>query len=866
MLRVLLSRILGMIRRRQMDREFDDEVNAHMEILTERFVRQGMSPEEAHFAARRQFGGMTQMKSDLREMRTLPSFEANIRDFRHAWRQLARAKGFTAAAALTLALGIGAGTAVFAVLDAVVLRPLPFVKPDRLMAFRGVEPRGMPRQLSYPDFFDYRRQNQVFEHLVSYRDADFTLTDSQPPLQVSGQIVSWDLFPMLGVQPQYGRGFLPEEEKPGAHAVVMSHSLWTKHFGGDKGVVGKTVHINGALFTVVGVAPSGFQFPVDAPAVALWVTLAEDYTNRDQRGARTLDAIGRLKPGISPHQALAQMDVIAGALAQQFSDDANAARTSLEPEAERVAGPSRAPLLVLLGAVTMLILIACANVANLLLARNNERAPEFALRTALGGSRSAIVRQLLIEGLAIALLGAGGGVLLAIVILTFVLPMIGSSVPRVAQAGIDGPVLAFSIVLAICTSVLFSLAPALQATGARMAGGLKAGVQNIARGNNRFRSALVVVQITLGLLLLVGAESSAAGFLQFVHRDPGFRTDHLLTFNVGLSDQADFGDRLLVRLKSIPGVESAAMGRPLPLQGHEMRIAFDIQGRPAPASGRLRSDAAIVTPEFFRAMGIPLVKGRDVSDRDTLSAPSVVVVNQAFARNFFPGEEAIGKRLQTGKGPGTVVREIVGVVGNAKQDAIGADSDPIFYFPIRQLPWGVSTVVLRTAGPPQQMESAVRTALADVDRLVPIDQIRTGEELAAAVVAAMQFSVLLMGEFAAVALLLTVTGLYGVLSYAVERRRREIGLRIALGAGRGDVLGIVFLHAARLVTSGLVLGLAGAAIGERLLRLTLLGVGRPDWVLLSVACGVLVIAAVAAAYIPATRAAAVDPMKALRSE
>jgi putative ABC transport system permease protein len=866
MLRVLFSRLLGITRHRQMDQDLDDEVNIHVEMLTERFVARGMSPKEAHFAARRQFGGMTQMKNDLRGMRTLPVFEANIRDFRHAWRQLARAKGFTAATALTLALGIGASIAVFAVLYAVVLRPLPFIEPDRLMAFRAADAHEMPHQLSYPDFFNYREQNQVFDHLVSYRDADFTLTDSQPPIQVPGQIVSWDLFPMLGVQPQHGRGFLQGEEKLGVHAVVLSHALWTKRFGSDRGLLGKTVHINGALFTVVGVAPPGFQFPVDAPAVELWVTLAEDVASRDQRGARMLDAVGRLKPGILPHQALAQMDLIAKALAQQFPDDTNSAKTLIEPEAERVAGPSLRPLLVLLSAVAMLLLIACANVANLLLARNSERAREFALRTALGAPRSAIVRQLLIEGFVLALLGAGSGVFLAIVILKSVLPLAGDAIPRIAQASIDGPVLAFSIILAICTSVLFSLAPALQAIGASVAGDLKEGVQNIARGNNPFRSALVVLQITLGLVLLVGVESSAAGFLQFVRRDPGFRPDHLFTFSVGLSRQVDFGDRLLDRLKSVPGVLSAAMGRPLPLQGHELRIAFDIPERPARASDRPFSDAAIITPGFFSAMGIPLVKGRDISDRDNSSAPSVVIVNQAFARKFFPGEEAIGKRLQTGKGRGAVVREIAGVVGDAKQAANGANSDPIFYFPSQQLPWGVDTVVLRTAGPPQQMESAVRAALAEVDRRVPIDQIRTGDQLAAGVIAAMQFSIVLMGGFATIALLLTVTGLYGVLSYAVEQRRREIGLRMALGAGRRNVLGMVFRQAARLITTGLVLGLAGAAVGARLLGLAMLGVEPLDWVLLFVACGAVVIAGMAAAYIPATRAASVDPMKTLRSE
>jgi putative ABC transport system permease protein len=855
-----------MIRHRQADRDFDDEATVHLEMLTERFVAQGMSSEEAHFAARRQFGGMTQMKDNLREMRTLPMFETLIRDFRHACRQLARTKGFTAGAALTLALGIGASTAVFAVLDAVVLRPLPFVQPDRLMALRSADGRGIPHQLSYPDFFDYRRQNQAFEHLVSYRDADFTLTGSQPPIQVPGEIVSWDLFPMLGVQPQHGRGFLPQEEEPGAHAVVLSHSLWTRRFGSDKGLLGKPVRINGGLFTVVGVAPAGFQFPVDAPAVELWVTLSEDSASADQRGARMLDAVGRLRPAISPEQALARMDLVAGALAQQFPDDRNSAKTLVQPEAERVAGSILRPLLMLSGAVGMLLLIACANVANLLLARNAERARDFALRTALGASGSAIVRQLLIEGFALALLGTGSGVLLAFAILKSVSAHAGDGVLRISQASIDGPVLAFSILLAVCTSLLCSLAPALQAIGADVAGGLREGAQNIARGNDRFRSALVVLQITLGLVLLVGAELLTAGFLQLVHRDPGFRPDHLLTFNVGLSGTSGFGERLLERLRGIPGVQASAMGRPLPLQGHQLRIAFDLPMRPAAASDRPLSDAAIITPGFFSAMGISLLKGRDISDRDSASAPPVVVVNQAFARRFFPGEEATGKRVQTGKGPGAVVREIVGVVNDAKQAAAGADSDPIYYFPSQQLPWGVGTVVLRTAGPPQQLASAVRAAVADVDRQVPIQQIRTGEQLAAGVVAQMRLSILLMGGFAAVALLLTATGLYGVLSYAVERRRREIGLRIALGAGRGEVVGLVFRQAAWLVATGLGLGLAGAAAGGRLLRSSMLGVEPLNLALLFLACGTLIVVSVAAAYIPATRAASIDPMKALRSD
>ncbi|MBK5294089.1 MAG: ABC transporter permease [Acidobacteriia bacterium] len=677
----------------------------------------------------------------------------------------------------------------------------------------------------------------------------------------------------MGVQLKLGRGFLPQDEEPGTHVVVLSHSLWEKRFGEDKAILGRSVRINGTPFMVVGVAPAGFQFPADAPAVELWVTLSEDAAAGQQRGSRMLDAIGRLKLGVSAGQAQAQMDLVAGALAQEYPGNKNFPKTLVLPELDRVAGSSLKPLLILLGAVGMLLMIACANVANLLLARNAERARDFALRTALGASRSAIVRQLLIEGFALGLLGAVGGVLLALGVLSAVLPLAGESIPRVAQTGIDERVLAFSIALAVLTSMFFSLAPAIQATGSGPAGVLKEGAQNIARGNNRFRNVLVVLQIALGLVLLVGAELLIAGFLNLVRRDPGFRPDHLLTFGIGVSEaqssipgQIAFRDQLLERLRVIPGVQAAAMGRPLPLQGHQMRIAFDIEMRPAPVPDRPRSDAAIVTPGFFGAMGIPVLKGRDLNERDSANAPPVLVVNQAFARKFFPGEDVIGKRIQPGAGPRPIMREIVGVVGDAKQAALGADFDPIYYFPHNQLPWGIGVIVLRSTVPPHQVESAARVALAEVDPQVPMHQVRTGEQLSAAVVAQMQFLIVLMGSFAVIALLLTVTGLYGVLSYAVERRRREIGVRIALGAGRKQVLGLVFRQAAQLVAAGLILGSAGAAAAGRLMGTMVFGVHPLDPVFLAGACCTLVIASVAAAYMPAARAASVDPMQALRSE
>jgi predicted permease len=882
--RTVLSRILGVFRRHRLEKEFDEEVRTHLELLTERFIRRGLEPEEAAYAARRQFGGITQVKQHHRDQRAFP-VGVLLQDIRHAFRQLRKAKGFTTAAALTMALGIGATTAVFAVLDTVVLRPLPYAQPERLMAFRSIDHRGAPHPvpLSYPNFFDFRKQDRVFEHLVSYRNSRFTLTDSLPAIQVPGMIVSWDLFPLLGVQPELGRGFLPEEEKPGIHVVVLGNSLWKSRFGGDPKILGRQIRINGALYTVVGVTRAGFQFPMDQPAVQLWTTLSKDASDAEftplteQRGAWVVDVMARLKPGIGMEQAQAQMDLVASALARQYPDqNKNLATTSVRPELERLTGSSRRPLWILLGAVMLVLLIACANTANLLLVRGTERAREFAVRMALGASPLAIIRQLLVESLALGMLGSAGGVLLAIGALQAVLPLAGDSIPRISEVTIDGRVLLFSIAVAILTSVLFTLAPAIQAAGADPVGGLKESARNVARGHHRLRSILVAGQIALGLVLLVGAELLMASFLRLSQRDPGFRSERLLTFQIGVSgsryDKAGlvtFCDRLLDRLKTTPGVEAAVMGMPLPLEGSQLSVGFDIEKRPAPPPDRPVSNMAIVTPGYFGAMAIPLIRGRDFVERDNTSGPRVVIVNEAFARKYFPGEEVIGKRIEPGATNGdesTQMREIVGVVGNAKQVPLGMDPDPIFYFPYKQLSWGLGTIVLRTAVPPLAMESTVQAALVSVDRQAAIYQVRTGEDRAAAAISGPRFHMVLMGSFGAVALLLTVFGLYGVLSYTVERRRREIGVRMALGAERRDVLGLVLREAAQLVGAGLVVGLAGAFACSRVLETMLYGVRPGDPLAVAGACAAMVVTSMAASHLPAARAASVDPIEALRSE
>jgi predicted permease len=879
MLRILFARIAAAFRSRRLDEELDEELREHLEMLQQRFMRGGMSADEAFCAARRQFGGVTRLTQDLRERRGLPVIDAIARDIRHAFRRLWRSKPFTLAASLTLALGIGAATVVFALVHAVVLQPLPYHEPDRLMAFRSLDRRGpsQPALLSYPTFFDFRDQNRVFDHLVSYRDASFTLTDSLPAIQVTGEIVSWNLFAAIGIHPDLGRGFRKDEERPGTHVAVLSHALWTNRFAGDRAIVGKTIPVNGVPFTVVGVAPERFQFPLDLPAVQLWVTLSEDAAAADQRGARMLAAIARLKPGVSRDQARTQMDLLAGALARQYPDtNVNFASVWIQPELQRLTDRGEEPMWLMLGAVAVVLLIACANVASLLLARSIERVREFSLQIAVGASRAALVRQVLAESLALGLLGAAGGILLAMGALKVILSLAGDDIPipRLAQTSVDWQVVTFSAALAALTSVLFGLAPALQAAAANPVEGLKEGVRSIAPGRDRFRSLLVVGQIALGLVLVAGAELLIASFVGLIRQDPGFRADHLLTFEIGLSGdryptagQIAFGDRLFERLTAIPGVQVAAAGTPLPLQGHEMTVAFDIEGRRVAAPDRPRADMAIVTPRYFAAMGIPILKGRAFSDHDDGDAAPVLVVNQAFARKFFPGEDALGKRIQPGAGkPPTAVREIVGVVGDAKQSGIGTDADPIYYFAYKQLPWRIGTIVLRTALPPREIEASARAAVASLDPQVPLRRIRTGEELSASVLVPARFLTVLLSSFAAVALLLTITGLYGLLSSVVAKRQREIGVRIALGAARVQVIGIVMLRATLLLATGLIAGSAGAFALGRLLGNMLSG--APGGILgtLGVACCLMTITSSVAVFIPALRAASVDPVQALRSE
>ena len=810
-----------------------------------------------------------------------------LQDLKYGLRMLVKNPGFTAVAVLTLALGIGANTAVFSVANAVLLKPLPYTDPDRLMTVESMDTRhGLaPDPLSYPDFFDFRARNHVFEHLVTSRDTNMILTGAGEPVQLDAEMVTWDLFSALGVRPELGRGFVQGEEAAGTHVAVLSHSLWQRLFGGDPHIVGRTVTLDRQPYTVVGVAPIGFAFPVNQPDIQLWTTIAADREAppgdqpiTEQRGAHLLRALGRLKPGVSIEQARADLDVIAQALAKQYPDtNTNTRRTSVRPALETLVGKSRTPLLILLGAVGLVLLIACANIANLLLARTASREHEMAVRAAIGASRGRVIRQLLTESLLLAMLGGAAGIVMADYALHLLLPLGGESIPRLAQAGVDGRVLAFSLLLAFITSVLFGMAPAVQASKIDLTGSLKEQSRGSTNRHDRLRGVLVVAQVTLGLVLVTGAGLLVASFLHLEQSDLGLKPDHLLTYWFSLPEteyktaqQMAFYDQLLEHMHALPGVQSAAGVWPLPLGGDNATVSFNIEERPAPPPRRPSARMAFATPTYFSTAGIPLLKGRPFTTHDDEKAPPVLIVNKAFADKFFPGEDVIGKRITPGAtGPGQkgeTLHEIVGVVGSAKLFALDAEPQPIYYFPYKQPAWMPPVVMVRTSVPPRTLESAIRGQMAALDPLVPVFQVRTMDELLSTQVTEARFHTLLLGCFAGIALLLTMVGLYGVMAYLVTRRTREIGVRIALGASQAAVLSMVLKQAMRLVAAGLAIGLVGSFAAIQLLRSMLYGVSPWNLPVFVLAALLAALTATLAAYLPARRATKVDPMTALRCE
>jgi len=810
-----------------------------------------------------------------------------MQDFRYALRQLRKSPGFTAVAVVTLALGIGANTAVFSVIDAVMLRPLPYYQPERLIEAQSVNTRnpGMS-DICYPDFFDWRAQSRTLDHLVSYHDRTLTLTGLERPIQLDAEIVSWDLLPALGIRPELGRGFTPDEEKAGTRVVLISHALWTTQFGADSAILGRIIHLSGGLYTVIGVMPAAFRFPVTEPQNSIWTTLAVDNDPADpdpatsNRGMHFLNAFGRLKPGATVAQADQELRSIAANLSKQYPNT-NTRHDSARVQSEiaAIVGDSRTALLVVLGAVSLVLLIACGNIANLLLARMRERQREIAVRSALGAGRKRIVRQLLAESLVLSTFGGLAGCGLALACTPAILSLIDDSVPRAADAGVDLRVLSFAVLVSFAAGLIFGIIPAITASGTDLVSTLKEGGRSEIMGRDWLRSSLIVGQVALGLVLTAGAGLLIASFVNLLHTSAGFDPDHLTTLRFETPDvryqtgeaRPQFYRDYFEKLRALPGVQSASGAMVLPMTYDGIVISFEDPEHPVPEGQRPSSDLNSITPEYFRTMQIPVLKGRDVSERDDMKSPQVMVVNQAFAQKFFPGEQVLGKKLKPGAGNGSPGgppwREIVGVVGDIRLEATQREMRPAMYLPASQLPaWCCLKSVVRSSLDPASLATSIQQIVSTMDKDIPVTQVRTMHELMSTELSQPRFATILLSTFAGLAIVLTIVGLYGVMTYAVTRRTREIGVRMAMGAERGAVLAMVLRDAAILLAAGIVIGTAAALASASVLQDMLYGTGTRNPMVLALVCTVVALVGFAAAYIPARRAAKVDPMVALRYE
>jgi putative ABC transport system permease protein len=792
-----------------------------------------------------------------------------LQDLRYALRALRRSPGFTVAAVLTLALGIGANSAIFSLVHGVLLRGLPYPESARLMTVWGHYPATGRSSVSLPDWRDWRDGNRTFAELAARYGRTLNLAGQGDPEQVASDMVSTNFFRTLGVAPALGRGFLEEEGRTGAADVaVLSHRLWQRRFAGDPGVVGRAVSLNGRPYAVVGVAPAGFRFMRD---VDVWTPLPVDEPNAPRR-AEFLTVVGRLKPGVTQAQAKADMDLVAGRLARAYPET-NAGWTALEvlPLKEYLVGDVRRALVLFSAAVALVLLIACANVANLLLARASGRAREIAVRLALGAGRGRLVRQLLTESALLALLGGAAGLLLAVWAVEALQAAAGRLVPRLDEVRIDGVVVLFSLALSVATGLLFGLAPALRLSGGSLSATLRDGTRSAGSGRlARFRNGLVLGEVALAVVLLVGAGLLLQSFARLTRVDLGFRPEGVLTYGVVLPSAAYGEDpqllavyeRILERTRAVPGVRDAALASDLPMGGASY-LAFDIEGRTPVPEAQEDLQPFAVTPGWFRTLGIPLRRGRLLEPRDAAGAPFVAVVNEELARRYFPGTDPIGRRISL---DGTRWLTIVGVVGDVAQEGVTAAPYPQLYQALAQFPRRTVAAAIRAEGEPMALAGATRRALAAAAPGVPPRDVRTLEERAGDTIAMPRVSAVVLALFAAVALALAAIGLYGVLAYTVVQRHREIGIRLALGAAGGEVLRLILWQGMRPALAGIAVGLLGALAATRLMRSLLYGVGATDPLTFAAVPLFLCTVALAAIWIPARRAAHVDPMIALREE
>ena len=869
-------------RRQQREQDLERELRSHLESEASEQRESGLSAEEARYAARRAFGNTTLVKEDVREMWGWASLDRLWQDVRYALHILSKNYGFTAVAVLSLAMGIGANSAIFSVIDSVLFRPLPYREPQRLVDVWGQDLKKGKAQgtISYPDFLDLRSQNGVFTDMAAYRDSHSTVLTDGDPERVDAAIVSPNLLDLLGATSELGRTFGSGIEIAGdGRVTVLSHALWQNRFHADPGIIGHAVGLDGQSYTVIGVMPAGFEFPILAEPIQLWIPVAPvayDGEMSQARNSHVYTVIARLKPRATEAQAAVQMNTIADRLERQYSAYLETGdKIRLVMHMSGLVGGARETLVLLFGAVGVVLLIACINVANLILVGATHRSREVAIRTALGASRFRLMRQFLTENLILAVLGGSLGLVLGCWAIQAVAAIGPRDIPRLTTVRLNGTVLVFTLGISLICTLLFGLVPALRLSKAGLNESLTArgrGATSSASAG-RLRDVLVTSEIALSLVMVLAAGLLLQTLWHLQRVNPGFDPTHVLTFDLSVPDsgakRVALFEELVSRIRTVPGVTSATMTFPLPFSGSGINTGFDIEGQhPAPGDTPM---AALCTADrnYFATMHIPLLKGTGFPATDGVRAKPVAVINEAFAKRYFPGENPIGKRLQQGAEAGGVtarMSEIVGVVGDLKLNSLREEPKPMVIVPVAQFPINAMSVVVRSQTDPRGLLTVIRQSVQSVDRDVLILRGKTLDQYLGALLGQPRFTAGLLSIFAGLALTLATVGLYGAISYAVSQRTQEIGIRMAFGATQATILKLILSHSLRLIVPGIAAGLVLALSLTHLITSLLFGVTPNDPITILAVSILLSVVAALASYIPARQAMLVDPMVALRDE
>ena len=885
--RSLIEGLRSLFRKERTDAELNDELRAYVDAAVAEKIRRGMSAEQARRAVRLEMGTTDAVKEGVHAVSWEHIVETFWQDIRFALRMLRKSPAFTSIAIITLALGIGANTAIFSVVNALLLQPLPYRDANRLVVVWESQPRlANHNEVSPPDFLDWQAQNHVFEGMTYFGDIPMNLTGGTNPQKVIVELVSINYFDVLGVKPTLGHGFTPANEKPGGgSAVVLSYGLWKERFGGNPDIVGRPIDLNGTAVTVLGVAPPNFDLFIAGGSLTgdhaqLWAPFVFPPAYRDRaKAGRFLTVVARRKPGVSVAEAQAQMSVIASRLAAKYPAEDGGWGVVVVPLREEISGAVRPALLILLGAVGLVLLIACANVASLFLSRTAARKREMAVREALGATGWRIVRQLFAESIVLALFGGVTGVLLAIWGADALLHSIPPKLLNLSAVTIDFRVLAFAATATLLSAVLFGILPSFAAARSGFAASLQEGGRSsLNRRNRAIHAGLVVTELALALILLAGAGLLIESFSRLTGVNPGFNRENLLTFKLSLparkyksdASQIAFYRELLDKLAHVPGVRSASMENLPPFSGFALwGVATDVTlpGQESlPPAQKPNTAVRVVGPDYFRTMGIPLIQGRSFSAPELAAERHVVIINDTFARKYFPGANPIGRKITIDMKDTNVPSEIIGIAGDVHGAQLSAAPWPTIYWPYPELAYTSMTIVVRAQRNPLALVPAVREIVRGIDPDEPVSNVATMDHLISDSVARSRFSTLLLSIFAALAIALACIGIYGVMAYATAQRRNEIGIRMALGAQRSDILRLIVGQGARLALLGAGIGVVGGLALARLLASQLYAIAPNDPLTFAAATLLLVSVALTACYVPARRAMRVDPMVALRYE